>query len=137
MRVAVHHFAAGRPIRVLRALALLLRVLVVLVSVELSGIAAVAGVGIGCGEASTGCCTDCPAEKNGNECPPDCPNCHCSHGSIALPPVFERLDAERATTDVTFFPRPREAGVPHAPHLPSVYRPPRPGADPMVGQRSV
>ena len=115
----------ARSLRALRALTLLLRVLVLLVAVELSGVAAVAELGVCGDETSSDCCTDCPVEKDGKECPPGCPNCHCSHGGIALPPAFETVSAEVATIDVAILRRPYEAGIPHAPHLPGVYRPPR------------
>ena len=122
-----HRLPWGRPRGTLRALAVLLRLLVVLVSVELSGVAAVAELGSGVDETSAGCCTDCPVEKDGKECPPGCPDCHCSHGGIGLPPAFEAVSGQVAAIDVVMLQRPYEAGVPHAPHLPGVYRPPRLG----------
>ena len=122
---------------VLRALALVLRVLVVLVSVELSGLAAVAELGFCGDETSADCCTDCPVEKDGKQCPPGCPNCHCSHGGIALAPALETVGALVAAIDVVILQPPHEAGVPHAPHLPGVYRPPRlRPIVPRAGQRN-
>ena len=127
----------GRRLGVLRAFALLFRVFVVLVAVELSGVAALAQFASCRDECAAGSCADCPLEKQGKECPPGCPNYHCAHGGSALPPVFERLNADIAALDVTLLHRPDEAGVPLAPPLPGVYRPPCPGSVfPWTGQRS-
>lgn len=124
MRRAEHRRTTRRPLA-LEVLAFGLRMLILMLAVQLSGTAAVAV------EASFGssdradCCADCPLESNGKECPPGCPNCHCVHGQIAsLPassPVLEMLlsSSDAATVE------PPEASAPHAPFLPSLYRPPR------------
>lgn len=75
----------------------------------------------------TGCCTDCPIEKSGEECPPGCPDCHCHHGggAIAMPEV-EGNDLARPARDLDSAETcPHEATAPRAPALPSVFRPPR------------
>ena len=111
-----------------RLLVLALRVLVAMVSLQVSGVpAAAVEMGFRMDESVDDCCNDCPMEKDGKECPPGCPNCHCTHGSVALPTVTEKSgppttasvdsDAEE--------PAPYEASVPRAPPLPGVYRPPR------------
>lgn len=110
----------GRRSRLLRLVVLVLRVLVVLVSVELSGVTVVA-----CDDAGDGCCTDCPVENNGKECPPGCPNCHCSHGGVSLPPAFESTPITLGRINTLVMPAPYEASVPRAPPVPGVYRPPR------------
>jgi len=123
--------------RLLHVVLLALRVLAVVVSVQVSG-AGILVAELACvDDAGDGCCTDCPLEKDGKECPPGCPNCHCSHGGIALAPAFESVTTQVVEIDERVLQRPYEAGVPHAPKLPSVYRPPRFGpVFQWAGQRS-
>lgn len=37
---------------------------------------------------------DCGCDDPGRQdhCPADCPNCHCAHGAMALPPAAQRAD---------------------------------------------
>ena len=116
-----------RPSAALRVLVYGLQLLVLLVSVQLSGSLTFAvEAGFSAAERAD-CCADCPLESSGKECPPGCPNCHCLHGQTAsLPassPVLELLlsASDAATAE------PPEASAPHAPFLPSLYRPPRAG----------
>jgi len=123
MRTPEHSRAIRRP-RALEVLVRGLRLLILLLAVQLSG-TATAVVEFGFGTVQVDCCQECPLESNGKECPPGCPNCHCLHGQIAsLPvssPVLELLlRSSDAATAV-----PLEASAPHAPFLPSLYRPPR------------
>lgn len=113
--------------RVSGLVAVLLRVLAMLVTFEMSGASVFAAELVACDDAGEGCCTDCPVEKDGKECPPGCPQCHGSHGSVALAPIFESVSARVIGLDDTALQRPYEAGVHHAPELPGVYRPPRVG----------
>lgn len=116
----------GRRARLLHVIALVLRVLVILVSFELSGASVLAPELAACDESGEGSCTDCPLEKDGMECPPGCPNCHCSHGGgIGLPPVFEDTPVKLAIADMNVEQPPYEASVPQAPPLAGPYRPPR------------
>lgn len=109
----------------LHVVLLVLRVLAVVVSVQVSG-AGVLAAELACADdAGDGCCTDCPVEKDGKECPPGCPNCHCSHGNVGLPPVFVSTSVKLPRINTHVRPPPFEARVPRAPALPSVYRPPR------------
>ena len=124
MRRAEHRHTPHRALA-LEALACGLRMLILLLAVQLSGTAALA---VQAGFAvldQADCCDDCPLESNGKECPPGCPNCHCVHGQIAsLPassPVLELLLSSRDAATA----EPLEASAPHAPFLPSLYRPPR------------
>ncbi|MEI9939583.1 MAG: hypothetical protein WDO69_30875 [Pseudomonadota bacterium] len=124
MRPAAHRRTIRRLLA-LEVLARALQMLVLMLAVQLSGTAAAAlEVGFGVLDRAD-CCADCPLESNGKECPPGCPNCHCVHGQIAsLPapsPVLEMLlsASDAATAE------PPEASAPHAPFLPSLYRPPR------------
>jgi hypothetical protein len=103
-----------------------LRLLVVVVTFGLSGLAPAAeeliGRDIACNAA--GCCSDCPLEKDGKECPPGCPSCHCSPARVGLPPLAEILVG---TLNLAFEAAaiPYEAAGPRAPPPSAVYRPPR------------
>lgn len=124
MRLGAQRRMSRRPLA-LEVLACMLRTLVLILAVQLSGTAAAAlEVGFGSLDQAD-CCADCPLESNGKECPPGCPNCHCVHGQIAsLPassPVLEMLLSSSDASTV----EPLEASAPHAPFLPSLYRPPR------------
>ncbi|HEY0464383.1 MAG TPA: hypothetical protein VGC79_09255 [Polyangiaceae bacterium] len=111
--------------RLLAMLACGLRMLVLMLGVQLSGTAAVATeAGFGYFDAAD-CCADCPLESTGKECPPGCPNCHCVHGQIAsVPASAPVLELLLGSTDADTA-EPPEASAPHAPFLPSLYRPPR------------
>jgi hypothetical protein len=100
-----------------------LRTLVVLLAFSLTGVA-------GAFEAASDrnareCCTDCPAEGQGDDCPPGCPSCHCAHGSVALPRRADDRVAVIRDDKWDALPRPFEATAPRAPTLPGLYRPPR------------
>lgn len=98
------------------------RILVLAISISLSGVRAFESVQ--CDEASGGC-SNCPAENQGDECPPGCAICHCAHGGVVLPrAVQERLAVVRNDGDMLLLP-PYEAAAPQAPFPRGVYRPPR------------
>ena len=111
--------------RVARALLAVVRALLVVVAFDLSGLFAIAGDLTGHDDADvTGCCSDCPAEQTGKECPPGCPSCHCSHGAALSAHAPPPLLAERSpVADVVYAPS--GAGAPRAPFANGVYRPPR------------
>jgi hypothetical protein len=109
----------------LRALVVSLRALVILMALQVSGVAAVAEQFAGSVETTAGCCTDCPMEQDGRECPPGCPNCHCSHGSVALPSVGKAQLTHAVDLPCRVAVTPHEATAPRAPRLRGVYRPPR------------
>lgn len=111
-----------------RLLVVALRLLVGLVSLQLSGVPGVAAeMGLRfLDDGADDCCSDCPLEKGGQECPPGCPNCHCAHGGIALPTATESSTAPVANVgDDDVEAAPHETSIPRAPPLPGVYRPPR------------
>ncbi len=112
-----------------RVVVLALRVFVGLVSLQLSGVPGVAAeMGLRfLDDGADDCCADCPLEKDGKECPPGCPNCHCAHGSIALPTAVEKSSTTPVASDSDneVETAPYEASVPRAPPSPGVYRPPR------------
>lgn len=78
--------------------------------------------------ADASCCADCPGERSGHECPPECPDCHCHHSggmtmnisapeSEALPSLApHRSEPPRGS---------REAEKPQEPFRSAIYRPPR------------
>lgn len=104
-----------------------LRLLLVAVCFQMSGVAeAVLAVDEVFSDDS-GCCTDCPLEKSGHECPPSCPSCHCHHNVVAaVSKLPDECSSPRSVQDLDLVgPVPREATAPREPFLPSVFRPPR------------
>ncbi len=75
-----------------------------------------------------GCCSDCPLERSGKECPADCPSCHCHHAagaSAAVPePMSEEVIASVRVHDVVQL-RPVGTKTPLQPVLETLFRPPR------------
>lgn len=109
--------------RLLRAITIALRVVIGVVALNLSGMSGLASpIGL---SAADDCCTDCPIEQSGKECPPACPVCHCAHGNIALPTSFEKSTEPPAPLERSADVTPYEASVSSAPQLPGVFRPPR------------
>lgn len=112
--------------RALRLLAFALRVVVAVVALHMTGLSSVASeIGFRFADAADDCCTDCPLEQSGKECPPDCPVCHCDHGTVALPSAFEGNAESQVILERSAPATPYEASISSAPLLPSVYRPPR------------
>ncbi len=75
----------------------------------------------------TECCSDCPIERSGEECPSGCPNCHCHHGggAVAIPEVKGEQVALPARDQNVEKARPSEATAPRQPFVGSLFRPPR------------
>ena len=67
----------------------------------------------------------CPADGTPcDDCPPSCPNCHCSNAPVAVPPgelVSPLLCAESGAASVRLM----SADAPPRPELPLPFRPPR------------
>ncbi|MET0790141.1 MAG: hypothetical protein ABW061_01350 [Polyangiaceae bacterium] len=124
MKRAAHRRTPHRALA-LSVLACGLRMLILLLAVQLSGTAA-AAVELGFATLERAdCCDDCPLESKGKECPPGCPNCHCAHGQVAsLPAATPGLELLLSSSNAATV-APLEASAPHAPFLPSLYRPPR------------
>jgi hypothetical protein len=67
----------------------------------------------------------CPADgRPCDDCPPSCPNCHCSNAPVAMPPVAPPsplvvADARDTTLELT------SSDAPPRPELPLPFRPPR------------
>jgi hypothetical protein len=69
---------------------------------------------------------DCPEERDGHECPPGCPNCHCAHPVNALPVLPASFLLELPSFEEIAI-APYDAQAPPKPDLGAVYRPPRTG----------
>lgn len=106
-------------------LRLALRALVLLLSIHVSGIAGAALELTASADESGDCCSECPLEKTGKECPPSCPACHCSHGGVALPPAAVARPVDAFDPDVSVADARPDDVEPRAPQMPGVYRPPR------------
>jgi hypothetical protein len=123
-----------RPLRLARLsglrarLSLLLRVLAVLLGVQLGGIGHAAADALH----ETGIILveeheECPLDRACDDCPPGCPQCHCSNRVPSVAPLGTFVLASALPrADVTFAPT--ESGSPPRPELPSLYRPPRSSA---------
>jgi hypothetical protein len=101
-----------------------LSVLIASIALQISGLGTIAEHLGASTEANAGCCSDCPMEQDGRECPPGCPNCHCSHGGVGLPAAVDEADRNIAA-QARIEAHPYEATVPRAPPAPGIYRPPR------------
>jgi hypothetical protein len=104
-----------------------LRFLVVALSLHVGGLALASVVVEDPCVDESGCCSDCPIEGSGQECPPGCPNCHCHHpgGAVAIPELKGDKVSLPAPEQGNEQGRPREATAPREPPLPSLFRPPR------------
>lgn len=77
----------GRVSRLVAALFVALRLLVMIVSVQSTGVLhVVADVFAEVVEGSAHRTKDCD-DESGPECPPGCPSCHCLHGMVAVDPL--------------------------------------------------
>lgn len=102
-----------------------LRVLAVVLGLQLSGVAhfvedAVAAVATGHAEHED----PCPADRPCDECPPGCPQCHCSNAMRSVvPPVGapSLLLAETALSAAVA----ETSRAPLSPDLPGLFRPPQ------------
>jgi hypothetical protein len=116
---------ATRGAKALRAgVAVLLQVLAAVVGLQMGGVIHAANdvvsICIAGGEHDDGCPLDGPCD----DCPAECPSCHCSNGfrTLAVPPPEIQLSLlAEAPMTVEWV----DAREPAPPDLPSVYRPPR------------
>ena len=67
---------------------------------------------------------DCPNDRDGRECPPGCPDCHCTHMMHALPVLASPFLLELSSfAEIVFAPYAAQA--PPRPAIGALYRPPR------------
>jgi hypothetical protein len=99
------------------------RLLLMLVALQISGIGSL--VANDCCSTDEDDCSTQNDEKPCNDCPPDCPKCHCNHVAFSVPPASEgsRVDIARDSLSAVFTPY--EADAPRALPPSSVFRPPR------------
>lgn len=106
-----------------RARALMvLRFMAFVLAFQVSGLA---GAAIVVAERMSGDVSDCPLEKQGQECPPGCPQCHCAHaGGLAAPSSQLVLVSAAAACGRVGLERP-ESTLVLSPLRSNPYRPPR------------
>jgi hypothetical protein len=123
-----------RPSRIARhgglraRLSLLLRVVALLLGVQLAGIGHAAAdalhvTGVIAQEEHE----ECPLDRACDDCPPGCPQCHCSNRVPSVAPVASFVLASALPGAEVAFAL-SESGSPPRPELPSLYRPPRTAA---------
>lgn len=119
-----------RPARPMVVLVAVLRLVALLVSTELSGAAhALLDVATSAAGAEHPR-DDCDDEESGHECPPGCPNCHCTHGAVVQ--LAPRTAPQSAARLAILHPPPHQAGFvpldampPQGADRTRLYRPPR------------
>jgi hypothetical protein len=117
---------AQRRVRWARWVRLVVRVLAVFACLELSGaLAFAAEMGEVPDAAAEDCCGDCPLEKDGKECPPMCPACHCTHAMLAVPAALAGELAAAAPPFTGLKLVTERSLAPPMPLLGTLYRPPR------------
>lgn len=113
----------SRPVAILIAA---LRVLGLLLGLELSGAAHAVSDVVACVVLHQQTHEDaCPADGSPcDDCPPSCPNCHCSNAPVAMPPVAPHSLLVVAETRGAR-PNLTSSDTPPRPELPLPFRPPR------------
>ncbi|APR79079.1 Hypothetical protein A7982_04426 [Minicystis rosea] len=72
------------------------------------------------------CASPCKGEPGDHGCPADCPDCSCPHGRLpSLPASLAVVFPEILAWDVPLSSTPYRFGIPPAPPLPELDRPPR------------
>jgi hypothetical protein len=103
----------------------LFQLLLLVLSVQLGGLADAFAYGAGLNDDEQGCCSDCPTEKSGLGCAPGCRLCHCHQAGVARLPELNRplllLPADQAGTEHCW----NALAAPRQPFSSALYRPPR------------
>ena len=99
------------------------RLLFMIVVLQISGIGSL--VISDCCSTDDDDCTTQTDQKPCNDCPPDCPKCHCNHVAFSVPPASEASDLAVIERSLNSVFTPYEADAPHALPPSSVFRPPR------------
>ena len=120
-----HAHAARRPTKLAswhRFVLLVLRAMVLALAFQVSGLSVALTVSAdACGDELT----SCPLEKQGEDCPPHCPQCHCVHVNGLAAPASQLglVSSPGASARVGLEP-PKSWVVP-SPMRSNPYRPPR------------
>lgn len=104
--------------------ALLLRCLVLLIAIQVSGVGHVLVDAASWFADDTHETSDCD-DQPGQPCAPGCPRCHCHHPtsvSVPAPNLAELLPLFGSESELTSLD---DQQAPHGPAPPSIYRPPR------------
>ncbi|HEX5100252.1 MAG TPA: hypothetical protein VFV94_12165 [Polyangiaceae bacterium] len=115
-----------RPVtRLAVTLLTVLRVLALILGLQLSGAAHAATEAVELiASADVRHADACPPDGPCNDCPPSCPNCHCSNAPTALTPEPVRAELIALALVPSSTPRVSER-TPPSPELPLPFRPPR------------
>ena len=121
----IMHAASSRAGGLRLVLFSAVRVLVVLLSLQLSGIGhALGDAGFFSDEVAPAQHGDCSSDEPGRDCPPGCPTCHHANGGVGSLPLQADFVVMPAVPGVARFSL-SEADDPSSPELPSVFRPPK------------
>lgn len=107
----------------MRILLLAVRMIVAVTAVQITGIPHVVADVVAVVQADDKH-EDCPNEDDGRECPPGCPNCHCTHPMSALPPAPPPMVLDLLIPSEIAV-APYESLGPPGPEPSALYRPPR------------
>jgi hypothetical protein len=102
----------------------LLRVLSLVLGVQLSGVAHFAAEVVEAAVAEQAHHETCPPDGPCDDCPPGCPQCHCSNGLRSVPPDAASPVASVLETPGNGLSAPTREKPP-TPDLPLPFRPPR------------
>lgn len=117
------HRWPSRAGRLVRILLVAVRMIVAVTAVQITGIPHVVADAVAVVQADDRH-EDCPNEDDGRECPPGCPNCHCTHPMSALPFVAPPMVLD-PLIPIEVAIAPYEALAPPGPEPAGLYRPPR------------
>ena len=105
-----------------RYVLVLLRTLLFSLAVQVSGLSVAVLVGAdSCGDELS----DCPLEKQGQECPPHCPQCHCMHVNGLVAPASQRVLVSSAAVGARVALERPPSQLVASPLRSNPYRPPR------------
>ena len=106
-----------------RVVRIVLRLLMLLVALQVSGIGSL--VVSDCCSTDEDDCSTQTDQKPCNDCPPDCPKCHCNHVVFSVPPARAASNVAVIERSLSTVFTPYEADAPRALAPSSVFRPPR------------
>jgi len=117
--------AARKPTRlasVRRCVLFVLRAVLLALAFQVSGLSVALAVSAdACGDELT----SCPLEKQGEECPPHCPQCHCVHVNGLAAPASQSVLVGSPGASARVGLEPPESWLVPSPLRSNPYRPPR------------